>query len=406
VIIATLNVKFSPNLGDGLLAECLEAELRANGDDVRTVAIDLAGRKSYGEGGVRHRRAVMAMLDGAPKPLRRAAVGSILGWTVNRRLRPSWAAIMRAADAVVLGGGNLLADADLNFPLKVAGALGEASAAGLPIGVYGVGVSDNWSARGRSLFQSAFREADLVHSAVRDERSRRLWDRDLTSVGAPKADLCRDPAVLVARHFPPTPRADRTSPHVGLGLTDPLALRYHAQRGADEEAMTAWLAELVRQIDGLGWRVRLFTNGSPEDVAYARRAWPRLAAAAKAQTLEPAVTFDRPAELAAFISGLDLVLAHRMHACICAYAYGLPHVGFAWDVKLQSFFQSVGRGDYMVDPQRSAPAAAAALAVRALSEGLDRTAHAACLADARSDIARLYRALSAARDARRTGAAP
>jgi polysaccharide pyruvyl transferase WcaK-like protein len=177
-----------------------------------------------------------------------------------------------------------------------------------------------------------------------------------------------------------------------------LALRYHGQGGLSEERTTAWFADLVGQLDARGWRVRLFTNGSPEDATYAARAWPRLAAAAKGQTLEPAAKFGRPAELAAFISGMDLVMAHRMHACICAYAYGLPQIGFAWDVKLQSFFESVGRGEYVVDPGRIAPAEAAALAARALTEGVEPVAHAACLADARSDVARLYAALKTAHE--------
>src|SRR5690606_4967963 len=145
---------------------------------------------------------------------------------------------------------------------------------------------------------------------------------------------------------------------VGLGLTDPLALRYHAQSGLGEERMTAWLADLIGEMDARGWRVRLFTNGSPEDVAYADRAWPRLSAVVQNQTLEPAEKFVRPVELAAFISGLDLVLAHRMHACICAYAYRIPQVGFAWDVKLESFFESVGRGEYVVDAERTTPGSA------------------------------------------------
>ena len=38
-------------------------------------------------------------------------------------------------DAVVLGGGNLLTDADLNFPMKIAGALRQAAALRLPVAV-------------------------------------------------------------------------------------------------------------------------------------------------------------------------------------------------------------------------------------------------------------------------------
>ena len=42
--IALLNVKFSPNLGDGLLSECLERELAEALPGATVVSIDLAGR--------------------------------------------------------------------------------------------------------------------------------------------------------------------------------------------------------------------------------------------------------------------------------------------------------------------------------------------------------------------------
>ena len=73
MIVGTLNVKYSPNLGDGLLAECLEAELRSARPGVETRSIDLAGRTAYGEG-LKHRRAILARtghghsLSGQPDP--------------------------------------------------------------------------------------------------------------------------------------------------------------------------------------------------------------------------------------------------------------------------------------------------------------------------------------------------
>ncbi|HEY9235147.1 MAG TPA: hypothetical protein VIP08_08945, partial [Phenylobacterium sp.] len=67
MIIAVANVKFSPNLGDGLLAECLEAELARGG--AQTLAIDIAGREAFGEG-LRNRRAILSLLEMAPGPVR------------------------------------------------------------------------------------------------------------------------------------------------------------------------------------------------------------------------------------------------------------------------------------------------------------------------------------------------
>ena len=393
MIIGVLNVRYSPNLGDGLLAECLEAELRSIRPGIETRSIDLAGRTAYGDG-LKHRRAILALLESAPGVVRRIGVGAALGFTVQRRLRPQWREAFRGLDALVLGGGNLLADADLNFPTKIDGALAEAAAADIPLGVYGVGVSDNWSKRGQVLFERALGRSRLTHAAVRDERSKAIWDRRLGPAGVRPAQLCPDPAVLAARHFPPV--AQRPGPpRIGLGLTDPLALRYHtAGRPVRDEILSVWLTDLVKGMAAKGWQVVLFTNGSPEDRAYLQKVAPQLQAAGPGISTAPA--FSTPADLAGFISGLDLVMAHRMHACIAGYAYAKPQIGFAWDEKLQSFFNSVGRGEFVVDAGQAAAPEVLALAERALAEGVDARTHGETLARARAEIAGLLKSLDTA----------
>ena len=394
MIVGALNVKYSANLGDGLLAECLEAELRACGPDIQTLALDLAGRTDYGDG-LRGRRAVLSLLEATPQPLRREAVGALLGLTVRHRLRPRWRQALGGVDALVLGGGNLMADADLNFPIKIEGALAEAAAAGLPVGVFGVGVSDNWSARGQALFRRALANSRLTHAAVRDAQSKAIWDRRLGPAGVRPAEVCRDPAVLAARHFPRSAKRPGP-PRVGLGLTSPLAIRYHsAHPTLRDEDLTRWTADLAAAMTGRGWEVSLFTNGSPEDRDYLLSAAPQLRAAGA--SLAP--SFSRPRELAEFISGRDMVLAHRMHACIAAYAYATPHIGFAWDEKLQRFFDSVGRGEFVVEAGRAPTADVVALAERALTEGIARAPHEACLSEARAGIVRLVDSFRASQEA-------
>ena len=394
MIVGALNVKYSANLGDGLLAECLEAELRACGPDIQTLALDLAGRTDYGDG-LQGRRAVLSVLEATPQPLRREAVGALLGLTVRHRLRPRWRLALGGIDALVLGGGNLMADADLNFPIKIEGALAEAAAARLPVGVFGVGVSDNWSARGQALFRRALANSRLTHAAVRDEQSKAIWDRRLGPAGVRPAEVCRDPAVLAARHFPRNPKRPGRR-RIGLGLTSPLAIRYHSTHPAlRDEDLTRWTADLAAAMIAKGWEVSLFTNGSPEDRDYLRRVAPQLQAAGASL----AASFSRPRDLAEFISGRDLVLAHRMHACIAAYAYATPHIGFAWDEKLQRFFDSVGRGAFVVEAGRDATADVIALAERALAQGIAHGPHAACLREARAGIVRLVDSFRASHEA-------
>jgi len=392
VRVAVVNVKFSPNLGDGLLAECLEAELRASTPGLETVAIDLAGRTAYGEGGMRNRRAALSILAMMPGPVRRMLVGILLGRTARRTLRPAWRKVMESTDAVVVGGGNLMADNDLNFPIKIRAALAEAKDAGLPVGVFGVGVADNWSQPGQAMFREALSQSRLVHAAVRDQRSQRIWRDRLSVSGVRDAVVCRDPAVLTALHFPAALRQAGPA-HVALGVTDPLALRYHSDLPlASGATLTDWIVALVERMVSDGLRVSVFTNGSPEDRTYLDGLAPRLRAVSP-DAVEIAPAFATPTELAAFISRHDLVMAHRLHACICAFAYAIPTIGFTWDRKLNSFFESVGRQDYVLEAGVKSIDDTMDLVNRTLAEGVEPTAHAAIVAESRAQVAALAAAL-------------
>jgi polysaccharide pyruvyl transferase WcaK-like protein len=397
--LALLNVKFSPNLGDGLLSECLEAELRKY-PDVDATSLDLAGRRDY-ELGSSRRRLALLILSRSPQPLRHGLVRFALGGRLQRVLRPRWRDNLQKTDAIVLGGGNLLSDQDLNFPLKIAAAMQEVASLGLPVAVFGVGVSDNWSVPGKRLFLRALTQNALAHAAVRDSRSSELWQSHLVPHGIMTADTCRDPAVLAARHYP-SQKKHGGNRRVALGIMDPLAVRYHAAGTSSNEAkLNVWYADLARQLAARSWHIELFTNGSPEDRAYLARLAPRLVAQAY-PFVSVAPVFRRPADLANFISRADLVLAHRLHASIAAFAYGVPHVGFAWDPKLKAFFQSVGRGDSVLDLGKTSVSDAVECAAAALAKGVDPAMRARVESMALEDIGRLHRRLSEAVERRKS----
>lgn len=390
--VALFNVKYSPNLGDGLLSECTELELHRAGIDA--VSIDLAGRTGYAPGNASRGR-MLAVLEGMPAPLRRVATRTILSALAAIRLRPAFRRQLVDCDAVVVGGGNLFSDSDLNFPVKIHAALSEA--VNLPAAVFAVGVARNWSATGRRLFADGLRNATMVYATVRDERSREIWD-DLLPAPIPRAGLVRDPGLLASRHYPRGPAsADHRS--VGLCITDPLALRYH---GHDTDAgdMAHWYGGVATALAQAGWTVGLFTNGSPEDRAYLNRNAADWIAAAAPTHITRIADFATPGDLATFISSCDLMVAHRMHACIAAHSFAVPTILLKWDPKLESFAEIAGRSAYFVDPATITPTALAELAARAEQAGVDRAACTALIDAAASDVAALARALRAAVAAR------
>ena len=391
--IALFNVHYSPNLGDGLLSHCLARELRRGRPDVSVAVQDLAGRSSFGQGGGRRKLAlaIMALLPGFA---RQALMSALLGREVAKRLRPMWSEALADADVAVLGGGNLMADTDLNFPLKIAGMGAEIRAADAPLGVFGVGVSRNWSRRGRELFVSALSNPEPVHFAARDERSVAILAEYLPGV---RARVCRDPAVLACDHFPPRGQREQGGRTLGLNITAPEEISLHATHGgAGQVDLLDWWRELVIKATDQGYHARLFTNGAEQDEVFLSRLEALLGDRSANGTVQRLPRPQDPEALAGMIASFDVIAGHRMHAHIPAFSYRIPSVGLAWDQKLRNFFESVGRGAFVLDVETTSPADALATIKRAHDAGVDHEIWERTLEATRQDVDLLVQALRAA----------
>lgn len=383
---AIFNVKYSPNLGDGIIAECLEGELRRARPELEPVSVDLAGRNAFSAENGRHRRSVLALIERMPERLRHRILPEALRAMVRLRLRPRFARALAGCEAAIVGGGALFADVDRNFPLKVGCAVDLCAARGIPVAVASVGVSSGWSRTGLRRVTDALAQARLLSVTVRDEDSVGRWHSLFGQSGLPEAALAPDPGLLAAQEYglplgPALARDDR--PTVGLCITGPMALRLHDEQEHDDRQLDAWLRAVAKGLVREGCTVVLFTNGSPEDRSFRDRVARYLA---RMDHVVVAPDFANPGELAHAIARFDCVLAHRLHACIVAYSYRIPSVGFAWDRKLDSFFAQCGRSRFMTDPRETSPESLVALALEALRAPIDAARHARLVDDARAGV--------------------
>ena len=392
--VRIFNVKYSPNLGDGLLSECLEQALIEAGTSPDTWSVDLAGRIAYGPGSS-GRAVQMRVLDAVPEGLRRLAVRLPLALQAARRWRPHYRQALSGAGCVVIGGGNLFTDLDLNFPTKIALAVDEAARHGLPVFIYACGVSGGWSPRGKALLAGALRTGAIRRVFVRDERSRLNWNR-LAEASGLQATLVRDPGLLAAARYGLRPDSPVGGPAtVGINLTSQLALRYHSHQPLSPAALDAWYLDLARALLARGLRVTVFTNGSPEDRACAERLRPAFAALPGAE----AITFaqpDTPEELARLIAGLSGIAAFRMHAVIAAYGCGVPFLALAWDPKLEAFLASVDRMERLCRPTLTPGAPAAERLLAAMRERIPAPERERVVAQARRGVAMLQEEIARA----------
>lgn len=384
--IVIFGLPYSANVGDGVIAECLAHALRAARPGVTVDLVDLSGRTGFGAATLRNRALVLAVLARLPLVLRQRLVIWRLGRMLDG-LRPGWEKAARGADLAIIGGGQLFSDADLNFCLKIAQAADVLQGAGVPVVVHGVGVSRNWTQRGKALFARLF-AADLRAVGVRDELSRTAWENQ-TDGASPAPRLTRDPGLLAARCYA---RPAAPAGRVGLCVTAPMILAYHADGGIAGGSGLGFFASLAVVLAGQARGGALFCNGAAEDRAALAQvaAHPDVAPLITAGKLSLVPPPETPAELVEAIGGLSGVIAHRLHACIVAHAFGVPAVGLGWDRKLDSFFASVDRSGFFVDDASATPQAIALLCDMAIAQGIDAARHAQVIAETQQQIAALF----------------
>jgi polysaccharide pyruvyl transferase WcaK-like protein len=380
---AIFNVRFSPNLGDGIIAECLEGELCRADPYLAPLAIDLAGRTGYSVRNGRFRKPILTALEFIPAGLRSRIVPLLLAPLVRVRYASRWRTWLRGCDSVIIGGGALFADVDQNFPIKIAQALDLAKGRNLPVAIASVGMSDHWSAQGRRRLARRLLSARLIGSTVRDSTSSANWRSVLGTLGIKAPTLAPDPGLLSERQFGRPPRIPSQVVSIAVCVTAPVALRLHHEKGHADDQLEAWMRAVVSQLAELQAQVTVFTNGSPEDRLFRDKLQSRLQGNERVIFV---ADFARPADLARFLSGFDCVLAHRLHACIVAYAYRVPTVGFAWDRKLHSFFEQTRRDRFIIDPRETSPMSVVDLAFTAITEGVDKDVHAQLLAQTTTAI--------------------
>lgn len=380
-----LNVKYSPNVGDGLLVDCLEAHLR-NADGMRaTSSVDLAGRTDHGLA-AHHREKMMWVLESVPAVIRPHMARAGLSAKLALGLRGHYRRELAGAEAVVVGGGNLLSDQDLNFPMKIVAALGEVVRLDARVAIYGCGVAADWSRTGKKMLCAALASNRPVVVAVRDEASKTVWDRLFASAAGAEASIVRDPGILASTVY----KFDSTfhalpRPNVAIGVMSSLAIRYHGFDSLSADKLTEWYSGLVDEMLELGFNVSLFTNGSPEDQRFADGLWHALSTHPLLARIQLAVV-RIPLDLCRVIFMADVVVAFRMHALIAAYSYGKPIVALKWDAKVDAFLKSVDLEDAIADANTSSPNAVALLLLKMWERGVDQKKLDTVLAETERDV--------------------
>jgi polysaccharide pyruvyl transferase WcaK-like protein len=385
--VVTFNVKYSPNLGDGVIAECLEAELGRRLPDISIEALDLAGRTDR-DGRARLGLRVLALkaLQMMPVILRDVLVEAGLRLQMRRKCRPAWREALRDADLAIVGGGQLIQDGDLNFPVKLSIVAAECKRNNVPIALFGLGVAESRSGRGAALISALLHADQLVFAGVRDgDSANRLRQRRVKGIV-----VTPDPGLMSSQVWPSSVGRQRKRPVVGLGITHPVILKHHGEGKFDDTTIMDLYRSLIRRLLASGYDVTCFSNGAREDQACLDRV---VGSFGDDDGLTRAPDCRTPRELAELVGSFDAVIAHRLHACILAYSYRVAHVGLSWDAKLAAFFANVGRSRYLVQFSENAVQLMPELLAAARAETICDVQHKRVLALTGASIDSLVRLL-------------
>lgn len=386
-------VMYSPNLGDGVIAECFSSVARAE-EGVSVDWLDLAGRTRFETGSGALRAKALGLLHALPAPLSDRVSAALVTRQIESRLAPLADGLLAGASGLILGGGQLLADANLNFPLKVARLFEMSEARGLPAAINSIGVAQRWSPRASELFRAPLTAPGLKFISVRDRASRDNLAAHYRSYGGPphpEIAVFPDPGFLASIAVP----AEAPDPAgvVGVGVTHPASLRNHGATSlrATVGEFAGRFVALGQALHDEGFRVEFFTNGSPDDEECLAEVAKRLPAGAPGMSVAPRA--QTPVALIRRIAAYRALVSHRMHASIIAYSYRIPFLGLSWDPKLEGVFDMMGRRRHLSEGDLSDPGKTVRNFLASLQEPIDAAHHAALLAEAQAGVEAILAAL-------------
>lgn len=390
--IALLNVKYSPNLGDGVIAECIEHQLKDLIPNSQVYSLDISGMDAYGASGsiVSSKLHLMEYVRKLPQCLLKPVFRVLMPMAVKKKYAHKWSNLLNDCDCMVIGGGQLLMDVDQYFPMRIEIAVNQANPKAL-LSVYAVGVSNKMTKVGLKMFSRVFAHNKLVFASARDANASENFSTYFPNLICPI--VTRDPGLLASIVYGLKPFSNH-SVTIAFGVSDPASLTPHAdsQQGVVCSSFDFYL-EALKELTK-NHTVHMFTNG--EDYSYLDQLAERIkllpsSVKSRVKVLPRAL---EPYELVRQIYDSKLVIAHRLHANIISYSLGIPHIGLGWDNKLISFFDSIDRTEFIINSNQDAVQKLIALTGKALKLGIDKKKHEQVMQETTDGLKLLANAIS------------
>lgn len=367
------------NLGDQALSYCLCGLVSRMRPDAEVVRAGLDGRAHGPEwSGASSSCACSLSFDGlrrvvsgAIRPMRTAL--NLSRWYLRRarhQRRMLATLLPKGESALVIGGGQLLMDTNLAFPLSVRGLTEYAAQHEVPTAIVSCGVQPDWSARGVRLFRGALTARSVRHVSTRDPQSLEHLTRLVPALALPMA-VTPDPALWLADLLPAAHlgmEGGKRQQPIALVPLDPRSLVHPTESGTLDDAgeLRFWCSVAENLAREYHVPIHLVTTGKPADHRFAERIARYVRAESPGTPVSVSSAPKQVDQLAAALASCSLVIAYRLHALIIATSYSVPWIALEWDRKVTDFASLTKRPDYCLSPASKSAVAVTELAGSAL----------------------------------------
>lgn len=324
---------YSHNIGDGIIFESLKWGLEKHG--VAVVPCDISLRDGYPSENEKNKRPdnstglarqFARFFVRRSLSLRRITTAGSWYWGGRGRFVERFEKDIKAADVVVIGGGQILVDRQLGFPLPIATIVNIARRHRKKIVIFSCGADRRQGLIARSIYRRMAKAATFI--SVRDSSSKEFL---LSLDPKLRVNVHPDVGFLISSVYPATEPVPRAIVGMNIMPYRTLAVFSKAVRRDSKAAYNRAWEVLVGAMLDRGWHVRLMTNGDPLDQSAASKIYQAFSQDERV-TLEPAPMC--PMDLAHQLQGVTALVATRMHSGIVAYSYGRTVVPICWDKKV------------------------------------------------------------------------
>ena len=362
--ITIFGEKYSDNLGDGVISDCLVYAFASIDTSFIVSAHDLSMREGFS-----FSHSVRSDVNSSSLSILIRRFKKLIGWELvrSKEFKTMYCEVIKSSDIVLIGGGQIFLDNELNFPVKIRALSKILNTFGISHAFVCCGVSGRMSFIGATIFKKVLTNRHVKSLIVRDLLSLKNA-KNILEYETPVFLI--DPAIITSNVYSVRGSVgESTVKKIGMNIMDFETLSKCFGYRVEKDAFYDIWVDLVHRFVEDGFTVVLHTNGASEDNYALSTVRKRIGQLSNVITMIP----KSPKDLADIIASVNVLIAYRLHANIMAFSLGIPSVGVVWDEKVSEFSAISGRQDFYIREKEMNVNIFYEYAHRALLAGVDNS---------------------------------